>query len=119
MSTFFLFLFIKIPMIFIGALAVLYLVYIKNTYEVIDSKVLKCTKNNNNGKYDVVYEYYAIYNNVIEQVERPATSFFKKSTNRNYKLLIHKKNQKISKLLYETILKSVAIIILAILALFL
>ena len=118
MSTFFLFLFIKIPMIFIGVLAVLYLVYIKNTYEIVDSKVLRCTKNNN-GKYDITYEYYAIYNNVIEQTEKSTTSFFKQSPNSNRKLLIHKKNQKVAKLFYETIFKSITIIILAVLALFL
>ena len=62
---------IKIPLLLVALIAGLYLLYLKNMYDVVDAECISCDKNDETKKYRLMYRYMTIHGNVIEQNEKP------------------------------------------------
>lgn len=103
MIDFLFFITFKIPLIFIIAIIVLYLVYLRNTHEIVNAECINSIKNKEKIGYTTTYRYFSINGNLIEQIEKPLNSFFKKKCNQNYKLFIATRNQNVAKQFRKTI----------------
>ena len=84
-------LFVKIPLILIALIAGLYLLYLKNMYDVVEAECIASNKNPENGKYQVVYRYLNINKNVIEQTEKDFEYNSPREVGEHYKILVNKK----------------------------
>ena len=82
---------IKIPLLLIALIAGLYLLYLKNMYDVVDAECISCDKNDETKEYRLMYRYMTIHGNVIEQNEKPIDANSPRDIGEHYRLLVNKK----------------------------
>lgn len=112
MITLLIWIFVKIPFLFIALAAAIYLVYIKKTYQVIDAECISCVKQEKNKNYLIDYSYVICENNIIDQANNTIESSFRLQKGKVYKLFV-KNNKNEIKMYYETICAMCAIISIA------
>ena len=79
---------VKIPLIFIATAAILYLVYMTKTYEVVEAECVSCVKQYKENNYLVRYTYMECQDNVIEQVDKMIESNSPREKGEMYKLFV-------------------------------
>lgn len=80
--------FVKIPLIFIATAAILYLVYMTKTYEVVEAECVSCVKQYKENNYLIRYTYMECQDNVIEQVDKMIESNSPREKGEIYKLFV-------------------------------